>query len=239
MRWKCMIVDDEPLARKVLKEYIDDTDFLELSEEAGNPLKALNKMASGKIDIIFLDIQMPKLNGIDFLKSYKQLPPVILTTAFPEYALEGYELDVVDYLVKPITYERFLKAALKAKEYIELKQCTQPTQNTNVFPYFFIKCDNKLEKIFFADILFIEGLSNYIVIHTHEKKYITYLTMRSIEERLPGHEFVQIHRSYIVSIPQISRLDMNDVWIKDKVLPISKGYKEQLMQRINEQIVKR
>ncbi|MEJ7671752.1 MAG: LytTR family DNA-binding domain-containing protein [Chitinophagaceae bacterium] len=239
MNLTCIVVDDEPLARKVITEYIADTDFIELIGEAENSLKAMNLIATKKVDLIFLDIQMPKISGIEFLKINKNLPMVVFTTAFPEYAIEGYELDVIDYLIKPITYERFLKAAVKARDFFTIKSQAQSNKISNDANYFFIKCDNKLEKILFDDIFFIEGMSNYITLHTKIRKFITYLTMRSLIERLPEKLFIQIHKSYVVSISKIDRLDINEVWINDKALPISKSFKDQLMQSINGMIIKR
>lgn len=238
MKLRSVIIDDEPLARKVIREHIDDTNFLELVGEAENPVNGSSLLHNEQIDLIFLDIQMPKINGIEFLKNNKHLSPVILTTAFPEYALEGYGLDVLDYLVKPITYERFFKAAVKARDFIDMKNKAS-AKPAETFDYFFVKCDNKLEKIFFDDVLYVEGMSNYVIIHTMAKKYITYLTMRGIQEFLPQNLFIQIHRSYIVSICKISRLDINEVCINEKTLPISKGYKEQIMQTLDERIAKR
>src|SRR5678816_538894 len=173
----CIIIDDEPLARKGLKEYIADIDFLNLVGEYDSPLKAAEQISQGDVQLLFLDIQMPKITGLDFFKTIQHPPPVIFTTAYPQFALEGFEVNALDYLVKPISFERFLKAALKAKEYYEVreKNATEATQSQD---YFFIKADNKLVKILYDDILFAEALQNYVCIQTKDKKYITYLTFR-------------------------------------------------------------
>ena len=167
----CVIIDDEPLARKGLREYISDVDFLNLAGEYDNPLKATEMISRGEAQLLFLDIQMPKITGLDFMKTLQRPVPVIFTTAFPQYALDGFDLNALDYLVKPISFDRFLKAALKAKEYYEVRQKNDidKTPAAEAGDYFFIKADNKLVKVSFNDILFIEALQNYVVVHTHEK----------------------------------------------------------------------
>src|SRR5205085_2557576 len=168
---KCIIIDDEPLARKGLKEYIADLDFLVLAGEFDNPMKAAELVGQGNHQLLFLDIQMPRMSGLDFFKSIQPAPPVIFTTAYPQFALDGFELNALDYLVKPISFERFMKAAMKAKEFYEVRQKNK-TEASTAAGYFFIKADNKLVKILFDDILFVEALQNYVTIHTREKKYI-------------------------------------------------------------------
>ena len=235
---RCLIIDDEPLARKVLCEYVEDIDFLTLAGEAENPVQANNFINKDKIDLLFLDIQMPKMSGIDFLKHLKSAPPVILTTAYSEYALEGYELDVLDYLLKPIGFERFLSAANKAKDYYDVVQ--QSTAETRPPEFFFVKCDQKLEKINLADVLFVEALANYVIIHTSQRRYVTYLTLKGIEEKLPPNNFVRIHKSYLVSVAAIQSIDRDEVkLIQQKRLPISKHYKAEVMKQINPLLFRR
>src|SRR5687768_16714203 len=176
MSIKCVIIDDEPLARKGLKEYIADVDFLELVGEFDNPLSATDIISRGEAQLLFLDIQMPKITGLEFFKTLLQPPPVIFTTAFPQYALDGFEVNALDYLVKPISFERFLKAALKAKEYYEVREQNAAEAPGKADKYFFIKADNKLVKLFYEEVLFAEALQNYVIIHTRDRKYITYLT---------------------------------------------------------------
>src|SRR5687768_7130342 len=172
MKIPCIIIDDEPLARKGLREYAADIDFLELAGEFDNATQATSKISSGEIKLVFLDIQMPRMTGLEFIRSLKDPPPVIFTTAYPQYALEGFEVNALDYLVKPISFDRFLKAVLKAKEFYEVRE----SNAGGAADYFFIKADNKLVKIFYDDILYAEALQNYVTIHTKEKKFITYLT---------------------------------------------------------------
>jgi len=230
MKIKCVIIDDEPLARKGLKEYVSDVDFLELVGEFDNPIKATELISRGEVQLIYLDIQMPKLNGIDFFKSFAKAPPVIFTTAYPQYAVEGFELNALDYLVKPVSFDRFFKAALKAKEYYEIREKNVAEGTHNAAGYFFIKADNKLIKLIYDDILFAEALQNYVVIHTKERKYITYLTFKSVEEYLPEEKFLKTHKSYIVATDKIDSIEGNNIRIGTHDIPISRNLKEQVME---------
>ena len=230
MKINCVIIDDEPLARRGLKEYIADIDFLNLTGEFDNPLKAAELVGRGEVQLLFLDIQMPKITGIDFFKTIVHAPPVIFTTAYPQYALEGFELNALDYLVKPISFDRFLKAALKAKEYYEVREKNITEATTNTTGYFFIKADNKLVKLLYEDILFAEALQNYVVIHTKDKKYITYLTFKSVEEYLPGEKFIKTHKSFIVSAEKIESIEGNNIRIGVHDIPISRNLKEEVME---------
>lgn len=230
---RCVIIDDEPLARKGLREYINDTPFLQLEAEFDSPLKATDMLHKGKAQLVFLDIQMPKITGLDFLKTQQWSPPVIFTTAYPQYALEGFELNALDYLVKPISFERFFKAVNKAKEYYELRAANEEKEQANSHQtYFFIKADNKLVKLFFDDVLFIEALQNYVAIYTKTRKYITYLTFKSIEEYLPADAFIKTHKSFIVSAQKIDNIEGNDILIKDHHIPISRSIKEEVMDKL-------
>jgi two-component system, LytTR family, response regulator len=230
----CVIIDDEPLARKGLREYISDVDFLHLAGEYDNPLKATEMIGRGEAQLLFLDIQMPKITGLDFMKTLQRPVPVIFTTAFPQFALDGFELNALDYLVKPISFDRFLKAALKAKEYYEVRQKneTDKTPAAETGDYFFIKADNKLVKVSFNDILFIEALQNYVVVHTHEKKLITYLTFKSVEEYLPSSQFIKVHKSFIISATKIDSIEGNDIRIGQHYIPISRNLKDEVMEKL-------
>jgi len=228
----CIIIDDEPLARKGLKEYIADTDFLNLIGEFDSPVGATGLLGSGNTHLLFLDIQMPKITGLDFFKSLQHAPPVIFTTAYPQYALDGFDLNALDYLVKPISFERFLKAALKAKEYYEVRQHNEEAAPGKNEDYFFIKADNKLVRISFDEILFVEALQNYVIIHTADKKYITYLTFKSVEEYLPRDRFIKTHKSYIISAAKINSIEGNDIRIGNHHVPISRNEKEDVMDRL-------
>lgn len=231
---KCIIIDDEPLARKGLREYVLDVDFLDLVASYDNPLKAAEQISRGEVQLLFLDIQMPKISGLEFLKSLQHAPPVIFTTAFPQYALDGFELNALDYLVKPISFERFLKASLRAKEYYEIRQLNEAesVDPDIVAEYFFIKADNKLIKISYENILFVEALQNYVVIHTSDKKYMTYLTFKSVEEYLPSNQFIKVHKSYIVSANKIDSIEGNEIKIGTHNIPVSRNLKEEVMHRL-------
>ena len=230
----CIIIDDEPLARKGLREYISDVDFLHLAGEYDNPLKATEIISKGEVQLLFLDIQMPKITGLDFMKTLQKPIPVIFTTAFPQYALDGFELNALDYLVKPISFDRFLKAALKAKEYYEVRQKNETDKSpvAEAGDYFFIKADNRLVKVSFSDILFIEALQNYVVVHTQEKKLITYLTFKSVEEYLPSSQFIKVHKSFIVSATKIDSIEGSDIRIGQHHIPISRNLKDEVMEKL-------
>ncbi|MES2332718.1 MAG: LytTR family DNA-binding domain-containing protein [Bacteroidota bacterium] len=231
MTIQCMIIDDEPLARKGLKEYIADVDFLRLDSEFDSAMSAMDKLNSGTIQLLFLDIQMPKMNGIELLRSMQKPPSVIVTTAYPEYALEGYELDVLDYLVKPVSFSRFVKAAVKAKEHITSRaSISSPVANRD--DHFFIKSDNTLVKILYADMLFAEAMQNYVTIHTKDKKYLTHLTFKSIEDNLPAAEFLKVHKSYIVNLSRIDGIDTGGIVLGPYTIPISRANKEAIMELI-------
>jgi len=230
MSISCIIIDDEPLARKGIKEYIADIDFLECIGEFDNPLKAEGLISSGEVQLLFLDIQMPKITGMEFFKSLQHAPPVIFTTAYPQYALEGYEVNALDYLVKPISFERFFKAALKAKEYYEVRDTN--AKEAAATDYFFIKADNKLVKILFDEVLYVEALQNYVTIHTPAKKYMTYLTFRSVEDYLPADKFLKVHKSYIVAASKIESIEGNDIKIGGQHIPISRNQKEEVMDKL-------
>jgi Response regulator of the LytR/AlgR family len=229
----CIIIDDEPLARKGLREYIADVDFLNLVGEFEHPLKATAALSEGNVHLLFLDIQMPKITGLEFFKTMRKPVPVIFTTAFPQYALDGFDLNALDYLVKPISFERFFKSVLKAKEYYEMRQTNaEETGDKIAGQYFFIKADGKFVKIFFDDILFVEALQNYVTIHTKDKKYISYLTFKSIEEYLPADKFIRCHKSYIVSASKITSIEGNDIIIASHHIPISRNNKDEVMDRL-------
>jgi DNA-binding LytR/AlgR family response regulator len=231
MRLNCIIIDDEPLARKGLREYIQDVDFLQLVGEFDNPLKATEILSNQKIDLMFLDIHMPKITGIEFLRSLQHPPQVILTTAYPQYAVEGFDLNVLDYLVKPVSFDRFLKAAMKAKEMIGRTGVAGSPSGASE-EYVFIKADNKLVKIFYHDILFVEALQNYVTIHTAQKKYITYLTFKSMEESLPSDLFIRVHKSFLVSANKIESIEGNCIRIGQHEIPISRTVKEEVLEKL-------
>lgn len=229
----CIIIDDEPLARKGLKEYIADIDFLNLAGDFDNPLKATTLLNGGDIQLIFLDIQMPRITGIEFFKTLQHAPEVIFTTAYPQYALDGFEVNALDYLVKPISFDRFLKAALRAKEFFEVRQQNNAAALPNATAdYFFIKADNKLVKLLFADILFVEALQNYVTIYTNDKKYISYLTFKSVEDYLPASRFIKTHKSFIIAAEKIDSIEGNEIHIGQYQVPISRNLKDEVMEKL-------
>lgn len=227
----CIVIDDEPLARKGLKEYIHEVDFLQWQAEFDSPLKAASLLDTGSVQLIFLDIQMPVISGIDFIKTMKHLPPVIFTTAYPNYALDGFELNAMDYLVKPISFDRFLKAGLKAKEYYEVRD-KNSEERIGQADFFFIKADNKLVKIMLDEVLFAEGLQNYVCIHTSTKKYITYLTFKAMEEYLPADRFIKVHKSYILAAAKITSIEGNEIVVEGHRIPVSRNLKDDVMLKV-------
>ncbi|MDR2271175.1 MAG: LytTR family DNA-binding domain-containing protein [Sphingobacterium sp.] len=230
----CIIADDEPIARKILREFIADIHFLQLLAEFENTQKLDQWLKENKADILFLDIEMPQKTGIQYLRQNEIKPLVILTTAYPEYALEGYDLDVLDYLLKPISFKRFLKAVLKAKEYLEMGRTEGMAPS-----FLFVRCEKKIEKIDFDDIRYIESAGNYVYIHLSEKKIMPYLTLKSIAEQLPATEFVRTHQSFLVALSKIDSIENNIIWVKDRQIPIGRNYRESLLQRIERYILKR
>ncbi|HEY4112074.1 LytTR family DNA-binding domain-containing protein [Puia sp.] len=232
---KCIITDDEPFARKGLQGYIGQIDFLDLRGICENALELNSLLKKEPVDLLFLDIEMPWLTGIEFLKQLASPPRVIFTTAYEKYALQGFELEVMDYLLKPISFDRFLKAANKAFDYFHQQQTPAAVDS-----YIFVKADNRLEKIAFADILFAEALENYVAIYTREKKIITHLTLKMLQEKLPAASFIQPHKSYLVAIDKINSIEGNILHITQFQVPISKYQKEEIMEKIvNSKLLKR
>lgn len=231
MKLNCLIVDDEPLARKGLQEYVQEIDFLNCVATCEDAVKAATYLKEQKVDLIYLDIHMPKVSGIDFLKTLSKPPLTILTTAFTNYALEGYALDVVDYLVKPITFERFLKASQKALDYVHLKVRAE-TRSDIQEDYFFVRCDSKFEKVLFRDVSYIEGLQNYAMIHIPGRKLITYITLTSLESQLPKEQFLKVHKSYLVSIPHIKAIEGNEIIVENARIPISRNLRDEVIHQI-------
>ena len=233
MKINCIVIDDEPLARQGIKEYIGEVDFLNFVGEFESPLKATSLLSTTGVQLIFLDIQMPKITGLDFFKTLKNPPPVIFTTAYPQFALDGFDLNALDYLVKPISLERFLKAAHKAKEFYDLRVRNQNESNKEDYTdHVFIKVDGKLVKILLENILFVEALQNYVAVHTKDKKYVSYLTLQSIAEFLPADTFIKTHKSFIVAINKVDSIDGNNLQIANHLVPVSRSQKEEVMDKL-------
>jgi DNA-binding LytR/AlgR family response regulator len=239
MKLKCIIIDDEPIARKILQEFIEDIDYLELVGQADSALKAFPLMDEHAVDLIFLDINIPKINGIDFLKNSKLKAQVIITSAYNDYAVEAYGLDVLDYLVKPIAFNRFLKACNKAQEVSELKNIKQ-VQNEKSSDHFFIKCDKQIEKIFYDDLLYAEAMLNYVMLYTGSKKLMVYITIKSLEEQLPASIFIKVHKSFIINLHKIKSIEGNTLDMGIEKITISQNLKEKVMNEIiKDKMIKR
>lgn len=227
----CIIVDDEPLAQEVIERYISNINELVLQKKCLNALEAFEILHTEQVDLMFLDISMPVISGIDFLRSLRKAPAVIITTAYPDFAVQGYELDVMDYLVKPISMERFMKAVNKVIE--RYKAPVAPLQKLAPrVEYMFVKSDQKLIKIKFADIDYIEGMKDYVKIFTRERMIVTLHTMKFFEANLPSNEFARIHKSYIINLDSIKSIAGNEVELRQQKLPIGSSYKENLLSKI-------
>jgi two-component system LytT family response regulator len=226
---RCIVVDDKPLAIDVLKHYIAKISFLELIYSTTNPLEALNKVAEGEVDLVFLDIQMPELTGLQFMKIVKGKCQVILTTAYTEYALEGFENDAVDYLLKPVSFERFYKAVEKVKV-IQKGMSALPNETLSVkkeksIDHIFVKTEYKLVRVATAAILFVESMQNYVNIYTTTEKITSLQTMKKMEEQLLSPQFVRVHKSFIVAIDKIDSVERNRIVIGDKSIVLGDNYR--------------
>ncbi len=225
MNLNCLIVDDEPIARNGLAEDIKEFDFLHITGLAENAFQALQFLNNPEpIDLLFLDIDMPGLSGLDFLKLVRVKPIVIITTAHQQYAINGFELAVMDYLLKPISPERLGIAVNKAKEWYLLKNQEAVEKDTNDFLY--VKCNGKYEKIRFSEILYVEAANNYVLIHTAGKRFITYHTLKGIEGQLPVNQFVKVHKSFIVSRGHIDQINGSEIIINEVHIPLSRNFKD-------------
>jgi DNA-binding LytR/AlgR family response regulator len=232
---KVVAVDDEPLALALLEDNIRQVPFLKLAASCSTAMEALGVLKEEEVDLIFLDIQMPGLTGLQFLQSLAVRPMVILITAYEKYALEGFNLDVIDYLVKPVPFERFLRACNKAQDFLKLKQhAFSSDQHSGQPDYFFVNAEYGLIKIVIPEIQLIEGLKDYLKIHTADgKPLVIRMSLKSIEEKLPPHKFFRIHKSYIVSLAHITSIRKNSVFLGSRELPLSDHYKEDLLRVIN------
>ncbi len=233
----CLIVDDEPLARKGIKSFIEKLDYLHCAGEARNVSEALMALESRPFDIVFLDIEMPGKKGFDMLEHLPERPAIIFTTAFPNYAVKGFDLDVQDYLLKPISFERFQRGVRKALEYLRTQNDQRNLADTS---YVFLRSEGKLHKLLLHEILYIQAMQNYVQCHTASQRFISHITMKAMEEQLPEDQFVRIHKSYLVNKENISRIDGVTVEIDGQKLPISRNYKEQAFKRIlKDQLISR
>jgi len=235
MRTKCLVVDDEPLARDLMRSHIEKLENFEIVAECADAMKALQELRNCNVDLMFMDIQMPQITGIDFLKTLKHPPKVIITTAYREYALDGFELDVVDYLLKPITFERFLKSINK---YYQITQeelqsvISTPATTVTEDAFIYVKENKKVIKLHLNDILYVEGLSEYVQIHTENKRIITKTSMTNMQEKLPDLNFMRIHKSFIVSLAKIEAFTTHSIEVPGKELPIGRSYKNSVLEAL-------
>jgi len=229
LKLNCVIIEDEPLARNLMIDYVKKVPSLNLLQAFSNPLEALEALRTLPVDVLFLDIQMPEITGISLLKILTKKPFVILTTAYSDYALQGYELDVTDYLLKPVTFERFLKAVDKVIQRSDSEiapAIVQTEQQSTTPPFVFVKDGTKLVKVKLDDILYVEGLKDYVTIHTKTQKIVTLQRLKSLEEQLPSNKFIRIHNSYIVALAAIDVIQKNEVKVGAVSLSIGDTYKK-------------
>ncbi|WP_422106429.1 LytR/AlgR family response regulator transcription factor [Winogradskyella sp.] len=227
----CIIVDDEPAAIRLLERYIADVPFLNFLTSFTKPLEALAYLESNSVDLVLLDVQMPQLTGVQLSKIINPKTKIIFTTAYSEFALHSYEVAAVDYLLKPIAFERFYKAVSKVLP----SEREVLVSNGDTEAYIFIKTDGKhnFNKVFLEDILFVEGLKNYVSVQLKEEQIITYSTLKHLSERLPNNQFIQIHKSYILALAHITRIENDAVWIEERQLPIGNRYRKSFFEMIN------
>ena len=228
----CLAVDDQPLALDVIEDFVAKVPYLKLVGKCTSAMEASKFLKEEKIDLLFLDINMPMVTGLEFVKSLIKRPMVIFTTAYPNYALEGFELKAVDYLVKPIRFERFLAAVNHAYELFLLKNNVSKNEETAT-DYLLIKVEYSTVKINFKDILFIKGVKDYVQIFTVQGKYLTVSTMKNIESKLPENDFLRVHKSYIISLPKIEKIERFRIWINENSIPVGDTYKKQFMEVVD------
>jgi two-component system, LytTR family, response regulator len=244
MTIKALALDDEPLALRVIESHAAKIPFLELVHSTTNAVEALVRAQQGDIQLLFLDIQMPDLTGMQFMQLMKGQCKIILTTAYPQYALEGYEYSVVDYLLKPISFDRFLKAVQKVQELIQAAPPQYIAENLPILPispvetpqiaqdFIFVKTEYKLQRVAHADILFIEGGKNYITIHTPKERILSLMTLSKIEEMLPAPQFLRVHKSWLVAINKIDSVERQRIFIGKVIIPIGDTYKDEFMKLV-------
>ena len=242
MKVRCLIIDDEPLAREGLEQYAGDVPFLEVVGTAASALHALPLVQELQPDLLFLDIEMPKLSGLDFIRTLARPPLVILTTAYPTYALEGFELEVLDYLLKPITFDRFLKASLRAQRRLEERSSKDQTEiqadgeaeveTEAPADHFFVKADGRIERILLADFYYAEAMQNYIQLYTRRGRFTTLLSLRELEASVPHPDLMRVHKSFLVHLGQVSTVDGRQLVIAERKIPVSRAKWEAVEQRL-------
>ena len=231
MAIRCLVVDDEELARKLLENFIARMPNLQLAGQCKDPMEAIQFLQEHSVDIIFLDIQMPGLTGIEFLRTLKQKPIVIFTTAYPEYAVEGYSLDVIDYLLKPFSFERFVQAVNKASEFLTLKSARNESP-TNSKDFILVKSEHKIHRIKYDDINYIQSMREYVAYYTPSGRILSLNSLKNLEAELPPSRFIRIHKSYMVAIEKVDTLEGNMVHVGKDKLPIGASYREVVLGKI-------
>ncbi|WP_299433287.1 LytTR family DNA-binding domain-containing protein [uncultured Maribacter sp.] len=230
---RCIVIDDEPLARECITNYIDQIDTLTCVGTGISALDIPRFLEETEVDLLFLDVQMPLMNGLEYLKSNPNPPLTILTTAFPNYAVDGFNLNVLDYLLKPISFNRFFAAVTKAKRQHQLLQNNEkPWIKKEESNCFFIKCDGKLEKIYHDDILFVKAMQNYVIVQTTKRKYVSLLFLKNVEENLNSDAFMRVHKSYIVALNKIEGITQHELQIASYKIPLSRNYRKEVIPRI-------
>jgi DNA-binding LytR/AlgR family response regulator len=242
MKLRCLAVDDEPLALDIIEDYIAKVPFLELVKRTENAIEAMQLVQEGQIDLVFLDVQMPELTGIQFLKIAGNKASYILTTAYSQYALESYDLNVADYLLKPIAFDRFYKAVEKVRNQqqknadsaapVQVEQVPEVAEEA-IVDYIFVKTEHKIQKIELKDILYIEGLKDYISIYTKTERIITLQNMKKMEETLPKSNFIRVHKSYIIALDKIQSIERSRISINGNVIPVGDTYRDEFYKRID------
>jgi len=227
----CIIVDDEPLGRKGIEMHVDEIDWLEIKGQFSGAIKAIEFLRGSTVDIIFLDIEMPGLNGIDFIKTIKTQAAIILTTAYPEFAIDAFEQNVIDYLLKPIRFDRFLKAVNKASEVIQLRQKEITEIEDIKEDYFYIKSDRKYIKLYFSDVQYVKGMKDYVMIFTEREKYMTALNIKTIFKQLPEDIFARVSKSYLINVNHIDSIDIDSIMIGKEEIPLGNSYKEAFLEQ--------
>ncbi|MBD0332560.1 MAG: response regulator transcription factor [Chitinophagaceae bacterium] len=224
---KCIVVDDEPIARKGIIHYVEKVSFLQLTASFQDGFSALEYLQQSEVDLMILDINMPELSGLELIRSITKKPLAVIISAHPDFAVESYALDVIDYIVKPASFDRFYKSMNKVKDYLDLLKKRSPSND-----HFFIKANNKIEKISKGEILFVESLQNYVKIYTEKQTYLTLLTLKALEENLDETTFFKVHKSFIVNIEKVESIDGDEINIGPHKIPISRTHKEEVYNRI-------
>ena len=228
MNIRCLIIDDEPLAQRVIEKYAGEVPYLEIVRKCNNALEAIEILHQEEIHLLFLDINMPRLSGMDFLKTLKKPPLVIITTAYAEYAIQGYEMDVVDYLMKPFAFDRFLKAVQKAADFLRSRETSHGESQEAENPeerFIFIKSSKKTYKVNLSEILYIEALGDYVKIYTDDRMIVSYQSLKNLESLLSAKSFPRIHKSFIIALSRIDMIEGNQVKIRERMIPVGTNFK--------------